>query len=85
MNDYYTPHDLAREIGQSKRTARRVLSEAGIKHERGQWWRFDLDRPDERMTIEEVRAELARPKSKRRNGCRRRRRAKVKVRQLEMF
>ena len=85
MNPYYTPRDLAREMGQSERTARRVLNEAGIRHERGQWWRFDLDRAEERITIERVRAELATPKSSRRFGCRRRRSALVAVRQLAMF
>ena len=82
---YYTPHDLAREMKQCERTARRVLKEAGIKHERGQWWRFDLDRPDERVTIEEVRAELANPASPRRYGCRRRRRKCVAARQLTLL
>ena len=74
---YYTPRDLAREMGQSERTARRVLAEAGIKHERGQWWRFDLNREGERLSLDEVRRVLARPTSKRRYGCRRRRRALI--------
>lgn len=83
MNNYYTARDLAREMGQCERTARRVLAEAGIKHERGQWWRFALDREPERLQLDGVRRELARPDSARRFGCRRRRKAR-QVMSLQM-
>ncbi|MBW3636433.1 MAG: hypothetical protein KY445_08205 [Armatimonadetes bacterium] len=83
---YYTARDLAREMGQSERTARRVLlTEARLKHERAQWWRFDLDLEGDRAALDELRRVLANPESARRFGCRRRRRRGVECQQLEMF
>jgi hypothetical protein len=72
MPTYYTTRDLARDLGQSVHTARRVLREARIKHIRGEWWRFDLNREPERIQVEEVKARcLGGATSERRYGRKR--------------
>lgn len=74
---YYTPRDLARDLGQSENTALRVFGELFPEHERGTWWRFEMS---ERERI--LRA-IAR-NSRRRFGARRRRQGQKEV-QISLF
>lgn len=59
---YYTPHDLADEFGVSEQTARRALRivapRLGAFHETNQHWRFDLNRPLDRVTVDAARLRL---------------------------
>jgi hypothetical protein len=87
MPTYYTTRDLAKEMGQSVRTARRVFAEAGIRHYRRQWWRRNLEGEDwERVDIETVRAILSdNPPPKRRYGRRRNRQPWLNPAQMKLF
>lgn len=66
--EYYTPADIAREVGQTPRTIRSFLRWRYPEHERGVWWRLSSAEYSAALR------ELCLQDKTRKRGCVRRRR-----------